>query len=203
MKHAVILAHPNPDSFNAAIARSCLLTLEKLGHETILRDLYALDFDPRLKREEVSAAHGRPAPDVVAERLLLADIESFIFIYPFWFNAEPAILKGYVDRVFGDGFGFHAGFGGSMPLLTGGQLTTISTSGAPDHWVQSTGALKALMTTFDLHVSAICGLAVKDHIHFGSIGPNLDEDAAGDVLDEVRDRLASLFGTAQAPAPIA
>ena len=201
MKHAVILAHPNPESFNAAIARRCVLTLENLGHEAVLRDLYAMDFDPRLKREEVSAAHGRPAPDAVAEQVVLAKIQSFIFVYPFWFNAEPAILKGYVDRVFNEGFGFKSGFRVSTPLLTHRYLTTLSTSGAPDHWVESTGALTALMKTFDLHVAAVCGLTLQDHIHFGSIGPNLDADAANTVLDEVSRRLTELFGPAPGSSP--
>lgn len=201
MKHAVVLAHPNPESFNAAIARRCMLTLENGGHEAMLRDLYAMDFDPRLRREEVSVSHGRPAPDVVAERQVLADVDSFIFVYPLWFNAEPAILKGYVDRVFGEGFGSRAGLLGSTPLLAGRWLTSVTTSGAPDHWVRSTGALQALMTTFDHHLAAVCGLTVTEHLHFGSIGPDLDPDAGRDVLDQMADGLTALFPPAKAPRP--
>lgn len=50
MKIAIILAHPNPESFNASLAKTCMSELRALGHEPLLRDLYWMDFDPRLKR---------------------------------------------------------------------------------------------------------------------------------------------------------
>ncbi|KRA64921.1 NAD(P)H dehydrogenase [Caulobacter sp. Root656] len=199
MKHAVILAHPKPTSVCAAIARTCVEHLRATEHTVILRDLYALDFDPRLKAEELPTPSGpNPAADVVAERRLLADVDSFIFVYPFWFNAPPAILKGYVDRVFSTGFGYAPGTGGTESLLDGKTLLSFSTSGAPEHWVNSTGALKALMTVFDLHLSGVCGLRVIDHKHFGSIVSNITAESVADVLDQVRVRLDDLFGSALA-----
>jgi len=194
MKHAVILAHPKPDSFCAAIARTCVEHLRATGHEVVLRDLYGLDFDPRLKAEEVPTPDGpHPVADVVAERRVLAEVDSYIFVYPFWFNAPPAILKGYVDRVFSMGFGYVPGPGGPESRLDGKTLLSISTSGAPEHWVDTTGALKALMTVFDLHLSGVCGLRVIDHKHFGSIVPNMTAESGADILDQVRVRLDDLF----------
>jgi NAD(P)H dehydrogenase (quinone) len=187
MKCAVILAHPKSTSFGAAIARCCVDTLTAQGHTVVLRDLYAMDFDPRLKAEELPSDRGfRAAPDVVRERDLLGEVDLFVFVYPFWFNAPPAILKGYVDRVFCMRFGYAADVGGTEPLLVGRRLLSFSTSGAPDHWVNSTGALKALMEVFDLHVAAVCGLEIAGHMHFGGIHSLLAEEAAADMLDEVR-----------------
>jgi NAD(P)H dehydrogenase (quinone) len=199
MKHAVILAHPKPTSFCAAIARTCVEHLRATNHTVVLRDLYALDFDPRLKAEELPSPSGaHPAADVVAERRLIGEIDSFIFIYPFWFNAPPAILKGYVDRVFSMGFGYAPGAGGTESLLDGKTLLSFSTSGAPEDWVNDTGALKALMTVFDLHLSGVCGLRVLDHEHFGSIVSNITAESVADVLDQVRTRLDDLFAPALA-----
>jgi NAD(P)H dehydrogenase (quinone) len=198
MKHAVILAHPRPESFCASIARTCKETLTAYGHTAVLRDLYEMDFDPRLTAGEIPKAAGfAPEADVVAERALLADVNSFIFVYPFWFNAPPAILKGYVDRVFGMDFGYGPGVGSTEPLLRGRTLTSFSTSGAPEQWVSSTGALKALMTVFDFHVAGVCGLKVLDHTHFGGVVPNMVEEAGADMLDDVR---AILKRTFAAPA---
>ena len=56
---------------------------------------------------------------MIAERGVLAEADVFAFVYPLWFNAQPAILKGYVDRVFSLGFGFAPGAGGTEPLLAG------------------------------------------------------------------------------------
>ena len=194
MKHAVILAHPKSTSFSASIARTCAEALTECGDTVILRDLYALDFDPRLKADELpTGAHFKPAPDVAAERALLADVDSYIFVYPFWFNAPPAILKGYVDRVFGLEFGYAPSFGGTEPLLKGKSLLSFSTSGAPDRWVNSTGALKALMTVFDLHIGGVCGLTVLDHHHFGGIVSNMTQEAGQDMLAQVRTALKASF----------
>ena len=194
MKHAVILAHPKSTSFSASIAHAAVDALTGMGHEAILRDLYAMDFDPRLQANEIPGEVGyRPAPDLAAERATLADVDSFIFVYPFWFNAPPAILKGYVDRVLSMGFGYRPASGGTEPLLRGKSLMSFTTSGAPDRWVNSTGALKTLMTGFDLHLGGVCGLLVVDHVHFGGIVPNLAQPAADEMLDQVRAALRKAF----------
>ena len=187
MKTAVVIAHPNPSSFCAAVARTCVETLRASGGEVVLRDLYAMDFDPRLRTAELPTPLGwTMAPDVIAERALLADVESFVFVYPFWFNAPPAMLKGYVDRVFSMGFGYQPGPHGADPLLVGKTLMTFSTSGAPEHWIDSTGALNALMSVFDLHLAAVTGLRVLGHEHLGGIVAPMRQDAVDDLLERVR-----------------
>ncbi|MES2032865.1 MAG: NAD(P)H-dependent oxidoreductase [Pseudomonadota bacterium] len=192
MKCAVVLAHPKSTSFCSAIARRCVDTLTASGHSVVLRDLYAMDFDPRLKAEELPTPTGcRAAPDVARERELLAEADLFVFVYPFWFNAPPAILKGYVDRVFSLRFGYAADSGGTAPLLVGRRLMSFSTSGAPDQWVNATGALKALMQVFDLHLAAVSGLEVAGHLHLGGIHSLLAEDSAADMLDQVTASLAA------------
>lgn len=195
MKIAVVLAHPDHESFNASIARACIGELARLGHQGLLRDLYWIDFDPRLKRGEIPRDGGyAPAPDVVEERAKLADVDAFVFVYPLWFNAPPAILKGYVDRVFSMDFGYAPDFGGTRPLLGGKKLVSFTTSGAPDHWVRSTGALDALLNIFDFHLSGVCGLSTS-HTHFGGVIHNLTPEAGEDILQQVRDTLARQFPT--------
>lgn len=196
MKHAVILAHPSRDSLNAAIARTYRETVEQLGHEVIERDLYAMRFDPCLKAAEIP---GPDAPvfgdDVIQERGLLADVDVFAFVYPLWFNAPPAILKGYVDRVFSLGFGFKPQFGGSAPALIGRKLITFSTSGAPDAWVRDTGAISTLMRLFDSHLGGVCGLTVVDHVNFGGMVSGITPEAFDEVIAGVRQASERRFGT--------
>lgn len=188
MKHAIILAHPNPQSFNAAVARVYAETIRSLGGEADVRDLYQMGFDPRLRADELPWAEGaQPRADVVAERERLAEVRAFTFVYPLWFNAPPAILKGYVDRVFGMGFGFGSAAGGSEPLLEGRLLLSLTSSGAPDRWVAQTGAVNALRHAFDDHVAEICGLSVLDHVHFGGLTPGVRPDVIEGILDQVRD----------------
>jgi NAD(P)H dehydrogenase (quinone) len=195
MKHAVVIAHPDGRSLTHSAANAYLEAARGLRHEVVVRDLYAMDFDPRLQAAEIPGrTPPTPAADVVAERALLAGVDVFAFVYPFWFNAPPAILKGYVDRVFCMGFGFAPGPGCNEPLLEGRSLISFSFSGAPEQWVQDTGALPALKTLFDRHLAQMCGLVVLDHIHTGGIPQNMTEDAGDAVLATVREAVARQFG---------
>jgi NAD(P)H dehydrogenase (quinone) len=199
MKHAIILAHPNRDSFNAAVANAYAEAVRAFGDEVVMRDLYHLNFDPRLKALEMPWAKGyAPGEDVLIERAMLKDAKVFVFVYPLWFNAPPAMLKGYIDRVFGYGFGYEAGGGGSAPLLTGRCLISFTTSGAPDGWVEETGAVKALRHAFDDYIGAMCGMAVLEHQHFGGVTPRLPEAAAKDKFQAVGETARRLFAPVHA-----
>jgi NAD(P)H dehydrogenase (quinone) len=197
IQHAVIVAHPNPKSLTLELAQAYTHAAHALGQGCVVRDLYRIGFDPCLKAEELPGPSGyRCAPDAQRERDLIGDAKAFAFVYPFWFNAPPAILKGYVDRVFSMGFGYEPGAGGNEPLLGGRQLISISTSGAPDHWVQSTGALDTLSHGFDHHLAAVCGLTVADHLHFGGAVPGITADSVEEMQTTVRDLVTRIFDPA-------
>jgi len=195
VKHAVILSHPNRGSFNAAVADAYMQSVQALGHQAVLRDLYALDFDPRLAQEEMPfGAAFQPRPDVVAERAAIGDAGVFVLVYPLWLNAPPAMMKGYLERVFGFGFAYGKDGNGSAPLLTGRKLVSFSSSGAPFHWVQQTGAFEAVRTLFDRHLAAVCGMSVADHVHFGGIVPGIRPDAVARMLKDVARTAEKHFG---------
>lgn len=195
MKHAIILAHPKTDSVGAYLAARYAEAARGCGHEAEIRDLYRLGFDPCLHAEELPWAENfAPRADVLAERAVLADTRVIAFVYPFWFNAPPAMLKGYVDRVFGMGFGYGAAPGGTAPLLGDRVLISVSTSGAPDHWVARTSALADLKHAFDDHLAGVCGLEVIDHLHFGGVTPGIRPDAVEAMGGKVAAAVARHFG---------
>jgi putative NADPH-quinone reductase len=98
MNVLVILAHPNPRSFNHAIAQSALQALQQLGHTVVFHELYQEKFDPILTIEEITS-------DEVADKIVLqhcrelAAADGIIIIHPNWWGQPPAILKGWIDRV--------------------------------------------------------------------------------------------------------
>lgn len=197
MKHAVIVAHPSQQSYTHAVAEAYAKTVSALGDTVLKRDLYAMDFDPRLPARELPGAKDYEVrADVAAERAILADVDVFVLVYPFWFNAPPAILKGYADRVFSLGFGYKPAFGGTEPALTGRRLLSLTSSGAPDRWVQETGALTALRQHFDGHFASVCGLSVLDHFHVGGIVPDITAEAVESALAAVADTATRLFAPA-------
>lgn len=195
MKHAIIVSHPKRRSFTMAMAKTYESALGGLDHSTALRDLYRMRFDPRLHAGEVPDAHGFSArPDVLAERKLLDDADVFAFFYPVWFNAPPAIHKGYIERVFGMGFGYGAeSLGGNTQLLEGRRMITFSSSGAPMEWVRQTGAWDALRKLFDEHFANVCGLTVVDHVHFGGITSGLTSEQMTLHADRVRAKVLEHF----------
>jgi NAD(P)H dehydrogenase (quinone) len=194
MQHALIVAHPNPKSFVTSLAMTYDEAVKGLGQKTIMRDLYGMLFDPCLKADEIPTSTGfAPRPDVVSERLILRDIDVFAFFYPFWLNAPPAMLKGYLDRVLGMGFAY--GTGGIGPLLKGRKLISFTTSGAPTDWVMKTGAWEAVRALFDEHVAAVCGLQVVEHMHFGGIVSGIRGDVVARHQQSVRDLVARQFGS--------
>jgi NAD(P)H dehydrogenase (quinone) len=196
MKHVIILAHPRAESFIGSLASAYGLAARALGHQTELRDLYRMNFDPRLRAEEIPDAGGfAPGDDVKRERAMLADADVFALFYPFWYNAPPAMMKGYLERVFGMGFSYTHVTGGTRPMFVGRRMISVSSSGAPQDWVKQTGALEAERKLFDTHFAAVCGLEVIDHLHFGGIVPGIRADfvehCAGKVRSAVQQHFAS------------
>ncbi len=194
MKHAVIVAHPNPDSFTASLAAAYREAGLAAGHEVLYRDLYAMGFDPRLSESEIPwSKQFALKDDVIAERGLLNDVDVFAFFYPIWLNAPPAILKGYLERIFGLGFAYRREGAGNAPLLKGRRMISFTASGAPTEWVIQSGAWAAMRTLFDSHFAAVCGLEVVDHLHFGGIHPGIRADSVEGDRDAVRTTFARHF----------
>jgi NAD(P)H dehydrogenase (quinone) len=194
MKHAVIFAHPNQQSFAGSVAAAYANAAQALGHSVITRDLYRMGFQPCLQAAELPFAPDFQAgADVVAERRLLADVDVFALCYPFWLNSPPAILKGYLERVFGWGFAYGKD-GHSEALLNGRRLITVTSSGAPLHWVQDNGVLKSEGALFDRGFAEQCGMAFVEHIHFGGITPGASAAYIKARLSEVESAVGKHFG---------
>lgn len=171
-----------------SIARAYAEAVQSAGRMILFRDLYELGFDPCLKREEIPRPEGfSPGADIESERALLRDVDVFAFIYPVWFNAPPAILSGYLQRVFGMGFGYGPiHHGGNEPLLNGRKVISFSTSGAPKGWFEQEGGWQALQNLFDKHFAAVCGLSVLGHHHLGAIHARMQADAAENILQATK-----------------
>jgi NAD(P)H dehydrogenase (quinone) len=194
MKHAIIVAHPRRNSFTMAAAGTYRDAVLEQKHDVVFRDLYSMKFDPCLYEDEIPwASDFTTHPDVAEERRAIEGADVFAFFYPLWLNMPPAMLKGYLERVFGLGFAYGRGKGGNEPLLRNRKLISFSSSGAPTDWVIQSGAWAAVRTLFDTHFAAVCGLDVIDHVHFGSIVPGVRPDSIAKHLETVRQKVAAYF----------
>jgi putative NADPH-quinone reductase len=132
MRVSVILAHPDKNSFNHAIAGVAVLTLRGNGHEVIYHDLYAEGFDPILPAGEIPRDAPLP-PDVQRHCDEIAAAGGIVVIHPNWWGQPPAILKGWADRVIRPGVAYEfreddAGDGVPVGLLKAGAAVVLNTS---------------------------------------------------------------------------
>jgi NAD(P)H dehydrogenase (quinone) len=135
LKISLILAHPNPDSFNHAIARTALQTLEHLGHRVYWHDLYAEGFGPLLPADEIDRE--APLPEFLRDHCReLSQADGIIIVHPNWWGQPPAILKGWVDRVLRPGVAYQfldgdGGEGVPLGLLRAGAALVFNTCNTP------------------------------------------------------------------------
>jgi len=122
----IVHAHPEPQSFNGALTRTAREALAGTGHELVVSDLYAMGFnpvsdrrnfttvrDPAYYRQQAEEAHAAAndgfAPDLQAEMDKLFWCDVLVLQFPLWWFGLPAILKGWVDRVFASGGRIYGG----------------------------------------------------------------------------------------------
>ncbi len=145
MKALIIYAHPNPLSFNAALAKVVQEEVEEKGGQVKVKDLYAMNWNPVLSGADFEGFHtGKIPADIKAEQTDVAWSDLVILIAPVWWMSVPAILKGYADRVFSIGFAYEYTPTGPRGKLTGKKALVITTSGADEQTAQSSGMLDAI-----------------------------------------------------------
>lgn len=199
IRHLIVLGHPGPDGFNHAVAAAYGDVVRGCGQEPVLRDLYSLDFDPRLTAAERSAAgQGAPGEDVRIELDLIRDCEVIALVYPIWFGMPPAIIKGYVDRVFGAGFAAaNLKTGAPSALLHGKRLMIFSSSATTRPWLEEQGQWQGLRQTFDLYLQTVFGFREVRHVHFDAVveggKPHYVDECLTYVEDAARELCAMLL----------
>ena len=188
MKHLIVVAHPAAESFTMGLAHAYAAELEALGHRQSTYDLYRRGFNPVLDAHElvpVSADH--PASvDVRQAQEEIRGADVLTVIYPLWWMSMPAMMKGYVDRVFARGFAYQAHNGMVHGLLSGKQAVLITTSGAPLPLLVKSGSWNAVQVLQDTHVFRSAGFELLEHLHFDEVVPQLSHAVAAHYMARVR-----------------
>ena len=126
MKVFIVFAHPEPQSFGRALLDRSVAALQAEGHEVAVSDLYAMQFNPiaseadfltrrfpnalQYDREQKQASQQHSfAADIQAELDKLLGCDLLILQFPLWWFSVPAIMKGWIDRVFANGTVYGAG----------------------------------------------------------------------------------------------
>ncbi|MGN3974838.1 NAD(P)H-dependent oxidoreductase [Tsuneonella sp. SYSU-LHT278] len=185
--HAIIACHPAQESFTMSMAARYADAVKRQGHTAILRDLYRCGFDPVLTDAE---RHGVPGRDVEEEWAVLGEPEVFVLVYPIWYGAPPAMLKGYVERVFGAGRQLGRPPGEEQKdRLAGRHLVSLTSSGQLYAWLKEKGVPASLRTIFDRYQSEVLGFSESRRHHFDGITETTPPE-------EIREHLAAVEAAA-------
>jgi NAD(P)H dehydrogenase (quinone) len=206
MNVLIVYAHPEPESLNGTLKELAVDTLTEEGHQVQVSDLYAMkwkavldeeDFPERMNHEvfnpimeQLNAMEKEAIPlDVKEEmdKVLWADV--VIFQFPIWWSNFPAILKGWIDRVFYNGFAFNLA---EMRLYDNGPLkgkkAMLSfTTGAPRELYTAEGPhgeIEILLNYFKHVLFEFVGMEALPY--FGIFGP-------GDMSEEEREQKIEKF----------
>ncbi|MFD2792807.1 NAD(P)H-dependent oxidoreductase [Promicromonospora vindobonensis] len=224
MHALVVTAHPSPRSLVAELACVTRSALEESGYSVEASDLYAMGWDPAVRLEDygdvadtgetVSARSKRAyetgtlAPEIVAEQDKVCRADLVVLLFPMWWHGMPAMLKGWFDRVFVNGFAFGLQDDAGLPRkygdggLVGRRVLAVITAGDRAESFEPRGLngdLEELFFPF-LHGTAwYAGMEpLRPHLVSGVDRPGW-EDRADQEIQRLRDRIAGLDAEVRIP----
>ncbi|OBW98821.1 NAD(P)H-dependent oxidoreductase [Gallibacterium genomosp. 1] len=186
MKHLIIYTHPNENSFNHAILEEVVQTSKEMGMDVVIRDLYQLKFNPILTWNEFEQINKGNIPvDIKSEQQFIKEAELITLIYPLWWMGFPAILKGYLDRVFSHGFAYKTDDNGSEGLLNDKKMLQFVTFGNNIYEYQQKGFMQAFDHTLVNGLFNYCGITDIYSYFFGDIHI-IDDKLRKQILENVK-----------------
>jgi NAD(P)H dehydrogenase (quinone) len=191
MKTLIVVAHPNPVSFNKnGILKTVTESLLAQNHEVVVRDLYELNFNPILSGADFAEFQtGQMPVDIKTEQEHISWATNIVLIYPVWWIGRPAIMQGYFDRVMAFNFAFTVDQNGARGLLTLEKGLIINTAGTPefvyDAWPDSKQLISRPATE---GVLGYCGVKNVKQLTFFGVAHSTDEQRAK-MLEDVKNEL--------------
>jgi len=189
MRHLIIYAHPNENSLNHHLLSTVVETLQAHDQEVIVRNLYKISFDPVFSLTDMQGQRmGKVSEDVKIEQEYISWAEQITFIYPIWWTGLPAMMKGYIDRVFSYGFAYRYDQGIQKGLLKDKKTVIINTHGKSHEEYGKTGMDKALTLTSDNGIFIYSGLEIIRHLFFDKADKATSED-----IEIWKDQIKNLY----------
>jgi putative NADPH-quinone reductase len=211
VKVLIVFAHPELKSFNGALFQQAIATLKAAGHDVQYSDLYAMGFDPVSNRhnfnstkdpnyfkqqlEEMYATDVKGfVPEIEVELQKLEWCDLMIWQFPLWWFSVPAILKGWVDRVFamgrvyGNGYIYETGrFRGKKAMLS------LTIGGTKENYLEDglNGDIHAILRPIQRGILQFTGFDVlSPHIVYAPVRQT--DDVRQDILDRFSHRLQTI-----------
>jgi len=165
MHALIVVAHPDQGSLTHSVARHLAegIALSDDGHSFEIADLSAEGFDPAFTLADI-AAHRRETPiplDVAAEQARIDRADALVLVYPVYWWSMPGLLKGWIDRVFSNGWAYDDSQGGKIIKKLGHlNIHLVGIGGADARTYTRRGYDVAMRTQIDHGIFDYCGAPV-------------------------------------------
>lgn len=199
MNVLIVYAHPEKRSFNSALKDVTISTLTEQGHTVVVSDLYEMSFGAGAGQADFVLQDGEPlnlqasqlhavktagfSRELAAETAKLKACDLLILQFPVWWFSMPAMMKGWIDRVFTYGFAYGI-MGGPTTNLAGRRAMVVTTTGGPaaSYTKETRGTVDDYLKHLLVGSLAFCSMEVlPTFVGYGVA--SLDEDARQAVLD--------------------
>lgn len=163
MHALIVVSHPDRESLSHGIATRVAEGVSRSGHTFELADLSAEGFDPRfsLSDIEVHRARTSPSADVLAEQARIDRADALVLVYPVYWWSMPGLMKGWVDRVFCNGWAYEEGPDtGLVKKLRHLHVHLVAIAGADARTYARHGYFGAMKTQIDHGIFDYCGARV-------------------------------------------
>jgi NAD(P)H dehydrogenase (quinone) len=178
MRILTVFAHPKRASYSGAVLDAFLRGLGDAGHEWKLADLYTEGFDPRFRAKDYAQFTTGPADmpeDVLAEQQRIEWAEAIALVFPVWWWSFPAMLKGWIDRVWCNGWAYDFTIQRSTGHLDLSKAVLLCPGGSSADVYRRYGYQEGMRRCIDVGVLGYCGIDTVD-MH---IFPGVDDAAEG------------------------
>ena len=165
MHTLIVTAHPESGALTHAIARRIgqAITASDAANRVTHADLVAEGFDPRFNMQDQALFRGTGATpaDVAAEQARLEAADTLVLVYPLYWWSFPALLKGWIDRVFTQGWAYQDGADGKVQKkLQWLRVHLVGVGGAGADMIERRGYGAAMKTQIDMGIFDYCGARV-------------------------------------------
>ncbi|MDE6224201.1 MAG: NAD(P)H-dependent oxidoreductase [Alphaproteobacteria bacterium] len=193
----LVYGHPKtPKSFNFDLKERLVATLKNHGHNVLVRDLYEISFNPLLSSKDLELIHNKQIPDdIKKEQEFIRNADVIIFIYPIWWAGQPAIIKGYIDRVFSYGFAYMYKGGKVVGLLPDKKAIIINSNGNSTELYEREGFYDAMRLVVDKGIFAFCGFSKVKHLFYGSQSTKTDDEKNKDINNAIDETIIEIEAT--------
>lgn len=190
--YLIIYSNPDDKSFSFDIKNRIKEFLKDQGHRVQVRDLYKLNFNPLLTDCEIrDFERGVYSTDILEEQAFIKWADVIIFVFPIWWGI-PAMLKGYIDKVFSYGFAYEATPQGMRGKLTDKKVYRFSSMRTLNETYDRNGYKAALINMIDKGIFEYAGMEVIESKLFGGL-PREDKKIGDKYLYQVEDSLKKSF----------